>query len=246
MNDLQICNENQALIDMQINACNTAVDFFETNLKKGQRDFITQMGQLSIKAKEIQLEEDRLRQQYAITEIQEENKYRLATIDFRKTEVEAKRDLRIEEERTNQDRIKEQSNCIQASIDAAKDIELETIKIEQLRIKEQSECLKKLIDSVQEAYDKKFDFYESQLKFCMEFFSPQIQSLNQRIAILTEQYNSNFENQEAHMMVHKQLKRLERARSDINDKVESIVANLTTASKLAKLEFGNSVSGYIR
>ena len=82
MNDLQICNENQALIDMQINACNTAVDFFETNLKKGQRDFITQMGQLSINAKEIQLEENRLRQQYAITEIQEENKYRLATIDF--------------------------------------------------------------------------------------------------------------------------------------------------------------------
>ena len=102
------------------------------------------------------------------------------------------------------------------------------------------------IDNVQEAYNKKFDFYESQLKFCMEFFYPQIQSLDQRIAVLTEQYNSNFENQEAHMMVHKQLKRLERARSDINDKVESIVANLTTASKLAKLEFGNSVNKYLK
>ena len=123
---------------------------------------------------------------------------------------------------------------------------LEELKTEQLRIKEQSKCFQKLIDNVKEAYDKKFDFYESQLKFCMEFFYPQIQSLDQRIAVLTEQYNSNFENQEAHMMVHRQLKRLERARSDINDKVENIVANLTTASKLAKLEFGNSVSGYIR
>ena len=27
MNELQICNENQALIDMQIDACNTAVNF---------------------------------------------------------------------------------------------------------------------------------------------------------------------------------------------------------------------------
>ena len=48
------------------------------------------------------------------------------------------------------------------------------------------------------------------------------------------------------MMVFEQIQRLGNARDEINDKVESIVANLTTASKLAKLEFGNSVSGYIR
>lgn len=232
MNELQICNENQALIDMQIDACNTAVNFFETNLSKGQRDFVTQMGKLSLKAKEIQLKEDELQTKYDIAEMKENNKFRLATIDFRRDEMEAQTKLGIARSKVE--------------IAAEKEIHLEGLKTEQLRIKEQSKCFQKLIDNVQEAYDKKFDFYKSQLKFCMEFFYPQIQSLDQKIAVLTEQYSSNFENQEAHMMVHKQLKRLERARSDINDKVESIVANLTTASELAKLEFGNSVSGYLK
>ena len=86
MNELQICNENQALIDMQIDACNTAVNFFETNLSKGQRDFVTQMGKLSLKAKEIQLKEDELQTKYDIAEMKENNKFRLATIDFRRDE----------------------------------------------------------------------------------------------------------------------------------------------------------------
>lgn len=268
MNELQICNENQALIDMQIDACNTAINFFETNLSKGQRDFVTQMGKLSLKAKEIQLKEDELQTKYDISEMKENNKFRLATIDFRRDELEAQTKLGIAKSKVEIAEIESDTQLQKAKlkavaeykqaelaaetrirrdeIDAEKEIHLEGLKTEQLRIKEQSKCFQKLIDNVQEAYDKKFDFYESQLKFCMDFFYPQIQSLDQRIAVLTEQYASNFENQEAHMMVHKQLKRLERARSDINDKVESIVANLTIASKLAKLEFGNSVSGYIR
>lgn len=246
MNELQICNENQALIDMQIDACNTAVNFFETNLSKGQRDFVTQLGKMNLKAKEIQLKEDELQTKYDIAEMKENNKFRLATIDFRRDEMEAQTKLGIARSKVETVEIESDTQIQKVKIKAGKEIQIEGLKTEQLRIKEQSKCFQKLIDSVQEAYDKKFDFYESQLKFCMEFFYPQIQSLDQKIAVLTEQYSSNFENQEAHMMVFEQIQRLGNARDEINDKVESIVANLTTASKLAKLEFGNSVSGYIR
>lgn len=42
MNDLAVCNENSELINMQIDACNTTLDFFDVISKKGSRDFITQ------------------------------------------------------------------------------------------------------------------------------------------------------------------------------------------------------------
>lgn len=79
MNDLQICNENGEFINMQIDDCNTAVDFFETISKKGARDFVTQMGKLNLKAREIQLKENALQQQYSIAELKENNKYLLVT-----------------------------------------------------------------------------------------------------------------------------------------------------------------------
>ena len=290
MNDLQICNENGELINMQIDACNTAVDFFETISKKGARDFVTQMGKLNLKAKEIQLKEDALQQQYSIAELKENNKYRLATLNLRNTEIEAQNrvDLakinavseykkaefgyKTETEIANFDsltklgiakskveiaeiesntqiqkaKIKALSEYKQAELSTQREIRLEELKNEQLKITEQSKCLQQLIANVKDAYDRKYDFYEAQLKFCMEYFYPQIQSIDQRILILTEQYNQNFENQEAHMLVHKQLKRLERARRDINDKVESIVSNLTNASKIAKLEFDGSVNGFLK
>lgn len=42
MNDLTVCNENSELINMQSDACNTNLDFFDAISKKGSRDFITQ------------------------------------------------------------------------------------------------------------------------------------------------------------------------------------------------------------
>lgn len=42
MNDLTVCNKNSELINMQIDACNTTLDFFDVISKKGSRDFITQ------------------------------------------------------------------------------------------------------------------------------------------------------------------------------------------------------------
>lgn len=250
MNDLQICNENQALIDMQINACNTAVDFFETNLKKGQRDFITQMGQLSIKAKEIQLEEDRLRQQYAITEIQEENKYRLATIDLEKTEVKAKRDVILAQIKAVSDyeqtvlknqrdtRLAEiQSNTkIQRDLIAAqKEVRLEELKTEQLRIKELSKCHQKEVESIQKAY-----------QFCMEFFYPQIEKMNQQLSVLREQHTNNFENQEAHAIVSSQIDRLEDAKDSINKRVENIVSNLNKKLETEKINYQMSMIPFRR
>lgn len=42
MNDLAVCNENSELINMQSDACNTNLFFFDAISKKGSRDFITQ------------------------------------------------------------------------------------------------------------------------------------------------------------------------------------------------------------
>lgn len=241
MNDLAVCNENSELINMQIDACNTTLDFFDVISKKGSRDFITQMGKLNLKAKEIQFKENELQTKFDIAEMKEDNKFRLAAIDFRK-------EVKISEIESNTQiqkvKIKAVSDFNKTKLNAEKEIGLEKMKTEQLRIKEQSKCMQKLLEEVQKAYDRKFDFYGSQLKVCMEYFSPQIQSLDQEIAVLIEQYNSNFENQETHMIVHKQIKQLQRAKDDINEKFERIMLNLTTASKLAKLEYSNSFGGF--
>ena len=180
MNDLQICNENGELINMQIDACNTAVDFFDAISKKGPREFITQMGKLNLKAKEIQLKEDTLRQQYSIAELKENNKYRLATLNLRNTEIEAqnKVDLakinavseykkaefayKTETEiasiraatQIEKAKIQALSELKQAEIAAQKEIRLEELENERFKVKEQSKCLQQLMANVKDAYDR--------------------------------------------------------------------------------------------
>lgn len=232
MNDLQICNENGELINMQIDACNTAVDFFDTISKKGTRDFVTQIGKLNLKAKEIQLKEHALQCQYETTLLEENNKYRLAVLEaeseYRQAELAGK--IRLASE----------------TIAAQKEIRIEEEKTKQLRIQEQSKLLHKILEVVQDAHNKELESNEAKLKFCKDFFYPQIQTFAKEIGVLNELYNANFENQEAHMLVYSQIRQLERARDEINDKVERIISKLDANEKLSKLEFNDTISRLIR
>lgn len=230
MNELQICNENQALIDMQIDACNTAVNFFETNLSQGQRDFVTQMGKLSLKAKEIQLKEDELQTKYDIAEMKENNKFRLATIELRRDEMEAQTKLDTAEMKYKRDvllaQIKAVSDYESALIAANKEIDLEKLKTEQLRINELSKCHQKEVESIQKAY-----------QFCMDFFYPQIEKMDQQLSVLREQHTSNFENQEARAIVSRQIDRLVDAKDSINKKIENIVSGLNNKLDKEKINY---------
>lgn len=237
MNELQICNENQALIDMQIDACNTAVNFFETNLSKGQRDFVTQMGKLSLKAKEIRLKEDELQTKYDIAEMKENNKFRLATIELRRDEMEAQTKIDTAEMKYKRDvllaQIKAVSDYESALIAANKEIDLEKLKTEQLRIKELSKCHQKEVESIQKAY-----------QFCMDFFYPQIEKMDQQLSVLREQfsilkkqYTKNFENQEVYEIVRSQIQRLEDAKESINNKVAGIVSDLNNKLDKDKINY---------
>lgn len=232
MNDLQICNENGELINMQIDACNTAVDFIDTISKKGTRDFVTQIGKLDLKAKEIQLKEHELQCQYETTVLEENNKYRLAALEAESeySQAELAGKIRLASE----------------TIAAKKEIRIEEEKTKQLRIQEQSKLLQKILEVVQGAHNKELESTETKLKFCMDFFYPQIQSFTREIEVLKEQYNSNFENQEAHMLVYSQIRQLERARDDINEKVERIIAKLDANERLSKLEFNDTIRSLIR
>lgn len=224
MNDLQICNENGELINMQIDACNTAVDFIDTISKKGTRDFVTQIGKLNLKAKELQC-------QYETTVLEENNKYRLAALEaeseYRQAELAGK--IRLASE----------------TIAAKKEIRIEEEKTRQLRIQEQSKLLQKILEVVQDAHNKELESNEAKRKFCMDFFYPQIEVFNQEIKVLNEQHDSS-ENQEVRSLALAQISKLERARDEINDKVERIMSKLEVSERLSKLEFNDSIHRLIR
>ena len=237
MNDLQICNENGELINMQIDACNTAVDFFETVSKKGTRDFITQIGKLNLKAKEVQLKEHALQQQYEIAVLEENNKYRLAALDMQNRVDLA--NIKAESE-YRQAELAGKIRLASETIAAQKEIRIEEEKTRQLRIQEQSKLLQKILEVVQDAHNKELESNEAKLKFCMDFFYPQIEVFNQEIKVLNEQHDSS-ENQEVRSLALSQISKLERARDEINDKVERIMSKLEASERLSKLEFNDSI-----
>ncbi|MBR6081034.1 MAG: hypothetical protein IKP60_12885 [Treponema sp.] len=211
--------------ELQIRTYDTALDFFDVVSKKGPREFITKMGELSIRSQELH-----------IRSLELDTNLEIARTELRKTEI-------IEKSRTERERIKEHIEELKTE----REVRIEELKTERVRIKEQSKCLQKLMETSKEAYDKKIGFYDSLLKSCMEYFTPQIQSLDQRISVLNDQYNnSNSEDQKVRMQIHKQLRQLEKTRNEINDRVAGIVSNLTTASKIAHLDFDTPITGYIK
>jgi hypothetical protein len=268
MNDLQICHENDAIINLKVGSCNAALDFLGTDLKKGQRDFYTKLGKLSIEAQKIQAKENEIQQKYAVSAMKEENKYRLASLNVRNAEIKAQNKLDLakiqavadyklaqlksstqiqrDEISANKDielaKTRAEERILTKVIDATKEIRMAEEKTEQLRIKEQSKILEQLANNALDAFNRKFDFYESQLQLCKDFFMPQIESLNQYIETLQEQYNSNFKNQEAHIYVFNQIDKLEKTRNDLNQKVVDIISKLTTEARLEKLDYNSSVS----
>lgn len=212
--------KNNITEELQVRTRDTALDFLDAVSKKGPREFLTKMGELSIRSQEL-----RTRRYELDTELE------IARTELRKAEI-----------------AKEKARII-----AEKEMRIKELETEKVRIEEQSKCLQKLMETSKEAYeiskeayDRKFDFYDSMLKSCMDYFSPQIQSLEQQITALTEQCDLNSENQKTYMMLRKELKRLTRSKDDINDKVEGIISNLTTASKIARLDFDSPIAGYIK
>ena len=302
MNDLQICNENGELINMQIDSCNAAADFFDAISKKGARDFLSDMRTMTFKErmKEMRVREQEIQSRVDITKIQEDSKYRLAKIDasskldlakvkaiseYKNKELESNTQIGLSEEETKRVQISEASKNNLAQIKAnsqldlskeetkreqiaseaeirrselknftkfketeissAEKIRLAEIETVQLKITEQSKCLQKILDVVQSSYDRKFDFYETQLKSCMDFFLPQINLMNEELKILTQQRNMSYNNQDIFMIVQKQITSLTRCRNEINDRYMKIQSDLTFAASMAKLELKDSFNALL-
>jgi hypothetical protein len=302
MNDLQICNENGELINMQIDSCNAAADFFDAISKKGARDFLSDMRTMTFKErmKEMRVREQEIQSRVDITKIQEDSKYRLAKIDatskldlakvkaiseYKNKELDSNTQIGLSEEETKRVQISEASKNNLAQIKAnsqldlskeetkreqiaseaeirrselknftkfketeissAEKIRLAEIETVQLKITEQSKCLQKILDVVQGSYDRKFDFYETQLKSCMDFFLPQINLMNEELKILTQQRNMSYNNQDIFMIVQKQITSLTRCRNEINDRYMKIQSDLTFAASMAKLELKESFNALL-
>lgn len=196
---------------------NTTLDMLDVISKKGPREFLTRMGELRVR-------EDELQANCYIAEL----------------------DLRKEEEKTNQIRIKEEGKTNRVRIKAQRDVLIEMEKTERVRIKENSKCFQKLLEVSQAAYNRKIDFYESILKFCKEDISPRILAFDQEISSLEKEHKSNAKNQEAHMSVWRLLNQKRKEKEALTDKYNKIVSSLITASDNAKLELGNTFGGYIK
>lgn len=153
----------------------------------------------------------------------------IAELELRKSEIELQKD----KEKTNRVRIK-----------AQRDVLIEKEKTDRIRIKENSKCIQKLLEVSQAAYNRKFDFYESMLKFCKEDVYPRILAFDQEIKSLEKEHESNVENQEAHMSVWRLLNQKRKEKDALTYKYDKIVSGLITASDNAKLELGNSIGGY--
>ncbi len=210
--------------ELQIKTCNTVLDMYEVASKKGPREFYTKMAELNIRSQELST-----RRYELDTELE------VARLEYQEAKVRADAKIQTEKEKTKR-----------VQILAEKEVRIAELETERMRIAEQSKCLQKLMDISKVELENKFNFYESMLKSCMEYFKSQIESLDKRIEVLQQEYNSNSKDLEARMTAHRDWKQMERTRNNINDKVAGIISNLTTASKLARLDFNNSVAAFLK
>lgn len=109
-------------------------------------------------------------------------------------------------------------------------------EVERLKIMEQSKCFQHALDVAQQAYNRKIDFYQAQLKSCDDFFRPQIAAMQEEIKFLENKKDTVFNDPSQYTIISKRLDRISDYCRDVNNKYLKFHDSLTAAVKIAQLD----------